>query len=154
MSNSYDIFSFGTLMDADLLAAVTGDDNNALQREAAVVKDHVALWVIDDHYPVLVPRPGTSTAGFIIRGLTANAFERIVFFEGGEFSVQQLQVINSKGMPETVAFFADADVKPVSEHIWTLEQWQHATKADTMVRVKRYMQCFGKMSIDEADAYW
>ena len=154
MSNTHDIFSFGTLMDADLLAAVTGADNKTLKREPAVVRDSAALWVVDDHYPVLVPRPGASTEGMIIRGLSSEALDRIIFFEGGEFNVEQLQVINAHGEPERVSYFADADTKPVSEHIWTLEQWQHATKADTMVRVKRYMQCFGKMSIDEADAFW
>lgn len=154
MSKLHDLFSFGTLMDAELLVAVTGNTNDGVRREPAVVDDYVALWVVNDDYPVLVPRSGACTQGMIIRGLTTEALDRIVFFEGGEFNVEQLQVINSNGSPECVSYFADTNIKQASERIWTLEQWQQATKADTMVRVERYMQCFGKMSIDEADAYW
>lgn len=149
-----DLFSFGTLMDAELLALVCGQDMNTIVREPAVVMDHVPLWVIDDHYPILMPKAGLQTEGLIIRGLLPDSLDRIIFFEGGEFSVQTIDVVNSNGDIESVQFFADTDRKKVSDHVWHLDQWQSTTKPDTMPRVERYMQCYGKMSVDEADAFW
>ena len=148
------LFSFGTLMDAELLELVCGHSLDTLVREPAVVKDHTPLWVIGDDYPVLVARTGLRTQGLIIRGLSPQALDRIIFFEGGEFNVQHLDVVNTHDVIERVPYFASTDVMNVSENIWQLDQWQRTTKADTMSRVVRYMQCYGKMSIDEADAYW
>lgn len=149
-----DLFSFGTLMDAELLQLVCGHDISAIVVEPAVVHDHVPLWVQDDHYPVLVPHAGVNTSGLILRKLPSEALDRIVFFEGGEFTVQHIDVTNASGVVERVPFFADNDHKEVSDVVWRLEHWQKTTKAQTMPRVERYMQCYGKMSVDEADAYW
>ncbi len=149
-----DLFSFGTLMDAELLELVCGQRLSSLVREPALINGHVPLWVKDDHYPVLVPRQGANTDGLILRNLYPESLDRIVFFEGGEFSVERIDVINSRGMQESVQFFANNDHEQISDFVWSLEHWQQTTKADTMPRVERYMQCYGKMSVDEADAYW
>ena len=141
-------------MDAELLELVCGHSLDTLIREPAVVEDHVPLWVIGDDYPVLVARTGFQTQGIIIRDLSAEALDRIIFFEGGEFDVQHIDVVNAHNEIERVAYFASTDEMDVSENIWQLCQWQQTTKTDTMPRVVRYMQCYGKMNIDEADAYW
>lgn len=148
------LFSFGTLMDAELLSAVCGQDMAEIVREPATVDDHIALWVVNDHYPVLVPRPGARTEGLILRGLNSESLERIIFFEGGEFSVQTIDVRNAAGVFESVQYFEDTELKSISEQVWKLEDWQRDTKPDTMPRVHRYMQCYGKMGVDEADAFW
>ena len=141
-------------MDAELLALVCGHSLDTLIREPAVVEDHVPLWVMGDDYPVLVARENSQTQGIIIRGLSAGDLDRIIFFEGGEFSVQHIDVVNTYNAIERVPYFASTDTLGVSENVWQLDQWQRTTKADTMPRVVRYMQCYGKLSIDEADAYW
>ena len=149
-----DLFSFGTLMDTELLSAVTGISACDIVSEEATVHNRVALWVKDDHYPVLLPREGSITHGLIIRNLTADAFDRIVFFEGGEFRLEELEVVTANGKREHVQYFADNEIKPVSDYQWCLKDWQQSTKMDTMPRVSRYMQCYGQMSVDEADAFW
>ncbi len=154
MTQDGDLFSFGTLMDTELLEIVCGQSLDTIIREPAHIKDYIALWVQNDHYPVLVPREGATTQGVIIRGLTDEALDRIIFFEGGEFSLQNVEVQNARNVRESVIFFADNALKSVSDTPWHLEQWQRATKPDTMPRVTRYMQCYGVMSVDEADAYW
>ena len=148
------LFSFGTLMDAELLQLVCGHDTSSIVREPAVVSDHVPLWVQDDHYPVLIARPGVNTSGLILRNLSPQALDRIVFFEGGEFTVQQIDVTSASGIVERVPYFADNVHQGVRDVVWRLEHWQQTTKPDTLPRVERYMQCYGKMSVDEADAYW
>jgi len=141
-------------MDTELLAIVCDQDVSNLQTTPAVVHDYVALWVVDDHYPVLQPSVGAITQGLIIRQLSEETLDRIVFFEGGEFSVQTIEVVTACGTREQVQYFADNAIKPVSDQLWQLGHWQRTTKADTLPRVRRYMQCYGKLSVEEADAYW
>lgn len=150
----FPLFSFGTLMDTDLLELVCEQALSELQLEPATLNDFKPCWVENDHFPVLVSERGAVTNGVIIRGLSELAQQRIIFFEGGEFAVNTLMVVNSAGLAETVNYFADTQRLLISERVWLLNDWQQLTKADTLPRVQRYMQCFGKMSIDEADAYW
>lgn len=148
------LFSFGTLMDADLLPLVCGQALDTLSLESAIVPGRSRRWVLDDHYPVLVEQKNCTTQGLIIRGLEQEAFNRIVFFEGDEFNLEPLSVQKKGGDWEWVQYFADTNLKKISTSEWTLSEWQRTTKVDTLERVVRYMQCYGKMSIAEADAYW
>lgn len=154
MKESLALFSFGTLMDADLLPLVCEQAMDTLALETAVVPERSRRWVLDDHYPVLVAEEGRTTEGLIIRGLETEALNRIVFFEGEEFNLEPLSVQKPNGDWEQVQYFADTNLKEISTWEWTLTEWQRTTKADTLNRIVRYMQCYGKMSIAEADAYW
>lgn len=154
MSSPLALFAFGTLMDPDVLRIVSQQEPALVVRESATVADHVRRWVLDDHYPVLVPCPGRQTAGLIIRGLQEEAMRRIRFFEGDEFSLLTLAVKNARGHSENVCYFADNQRQPISEDEWLLEEWQRSTKSETLPRVERYMGCYGKMTTAEADAYW
>lgn len=141
-------------MDSDVLRLVSQQDMMLLEREPAIVLDHVRRWVLDDHYPVLVASEGNRTSGLIIRGLQPEAMQRIEFFEGDEFSLRTLTVQNQQGEAELVSYFADNQRHAISEEEWVLEEWQRTTKPDTLPRVERYMRCYGTMSKTEADAYW
>lgn len=154
MKEALALFSFGTLMDTDLLPLVCKQAMDTLVLEAAVVPNRSRRWVLDDHYPVLVEEQGRSTDGLIIRGLEEEALQRIVFFEGEEFNLEPMQVLKNNGEWEEVNYFADTNLKQISSSEWSLSEWQRTTKADTLNRVVRYMQCYGKMSLAEADAYW
>ena len=141
-------------MDSELLQLVSRQSLDSMLREPADVVGHARHWVLDDHYPVLVESPDCRTAGLIIRGLETEAMRRIEFFEGEEFSLEIMQVERLGGHLEQVSYFASNHRKPISDRQWLLEDWQRTTKQYTMPRVERYMQCYGLMSIAEADAYW
>ena len=128
-------------MDAELLELVCQHSIDSLVLEPARVVDHARRWVIDDHYPVLVPEKGCDTQGLIIRGLSEEALDRIVFFEGEEFVLQSIQVLRENDQTEAVNYFADNNRKEISDTDWSMGEWQRTTKSDTMPRVKRYMQC-------------
>jgi hypothetical protein len=154
VKESLALFSFGTLMDTDLLPLVCEQAMDTLVLEPAVVPGRSRRWVLDDHYPVLVAEDGRTTEGLIIRGLGEEALNRIVFFEGEEFNLEPLLVQKANGEWERVQYFADTNLKEISASEWTLSEWQRTTKADTLHRIVGYMQCYGNMSIAEADAYW
>ena len=154
MNSRLALFTFGTLMDPDVLGIVSQQDLSTLVRETARVDNHVRRWVLDDHYPVLVASPGNHTCGLIIRGLQDEAMSRIEFFEGDEFTLRTLSVENARGELEEVCYFADNERHRISDEEWLLELWQVSTKPATLPRVERYMGCYGKMTTTEADAYW
>ncbi len=148
------LFTFGTLMDPEVLQLVSGQSVKTMVREPAEVAGHARRWVLDDHYPVLVANAACRTSGLIIRGLEPEAMQRIEFFEGEEFSLELMQVERLGGHAERVSYFASNHRQPISDQEWLLEEWQRTTKQHTMPRVERYMQCYGRMSVAEADAYW
>lgn len=141
-------------MDPELLQVVSRQPIDSLILEPASVSNHARRWVLDDLYPVLVPEQGTDTLGLIIRGLSEEAMARIVFFEGEEFMLQPIVVRTQNGVSEQVQYFDDNQRKLISESEWVLSDWQRTTKAETMKRVERYMQCYGRMTAAEADRYW
>jgi hypothetical protein len=154
MQRQNGIFTFGTLMDIDLLQLVSQQSIDSLRLDPAILADHARRWVLDDHYPALVASPGSSTQGLIIHGLNEEALNRIVFFEGEEFTLRIIAVKLLDGRMEQAGYFAYNQRNPVSQQEWHLEEWQRSTKHDTLPRVERYMQCYGEMSLAEADAYW
>ena len=148
------LFAFGTLMDPDVLALVRGVPLDDLRTEAARVDDRARRRVVDDHYPVLVEMPGERVEGLLIHGLDDHAIERIRFFEGEEFALAPILVRDARGAEVDAVHFADTGRKAVADVPWSLEGWQADTKPDTLPRVRRYMACFGTMSVAEADAHW
>jgi hypothetical protein len=154
MNDEVALFTFGTLMDVDLLGLVCQQPIETLQLETAAVRDFDRRWVRDDHYPVLVALPGSSTQGLIIRGLEQESMDRIVFFEGEEFTLRNMMVERVDGQLEEVRYFASNERRPVSDQTWHLEEWQRSAKPAMLPRVISYMQYYGVMSIEEADAHW
>jgi hypothetical protein len=154
MTQDQDLFTFGTLMDTELLQIVCRQPLDSLVLEPAFAVDQARRWVLDDHYPVLIASPGSRIEGVIIRGLQEEAMNRIVFFEGDEFTLRRMTVELPDCQSEAVNYFAHNQRKPVSEQEWRLAEWQRSTKQDTLSRVERYMRCYGVMTTAEADAYW
>lgn len=141
-------------MDAQVLQLVSAQAVDTLVTEPADVAGHARRWVLDDHYPVLVADAACRTSGLIIRGLEPEAMQRIEFFEGEEFSLELMHVERPDGHVERVSYFSSNHRHPVSDREWLLEEWQQTTRQHTLPRIERYMQCYGRMSIAEADAYW
>lgn len=153
MIDSRPLFTFGTLMDADVLSIVIDAPIEPFVRLSATVRGLGRRWVVDDHYPVLVADSSGTTDGLLIHGLDERALERILFFEGEEFELGPL-VVEVDDKPVDARYFAHREKKPVSELDWTLEQWQLHTKPDTLHRVRRYMAHYGRLTRAEADEYW
>lgn len=154
MSNHRALFVFGTLLDTDLLQLVSSQAIDSLTLEPAVLVNYECRNVLNQHYPLLVAVEGAQAAGKVIRGLTTEALDRIVFYEGVHYALYPSEVVLNNGMTEAVAYFAGSEqVVPLKTH-WNLAQWQANAKSDTLPRAERYMQCYGEMSVAEAEAYW
>lgn len=148
------MFFFGTLMDPDILEIVSGMPRDALTIETAEALDVAQREVVGQDFPVLVATPGARAEGILVRGLTALALDRILFFEGEEYTVEDLAVLNGAGERVPAKFFADAAVYEVTMSPWCLEAWWQEKKPEFVERTRRFMTLHGTMSAAAADAYW
>ncbi|MBL8561616.1 MAG: gamma-glutamylcyclotransferase, partial [Gemmobacter sp.] len=76
-----DLFFYGTLCHAPLLAAVLGRGDVAL--EPAVLPGHEVLWSAEGPWPVIRAAAGASAHGGLLRGASAEDVARLDFYEGG-----------------------------------------------------------------------
>lgn len=148
------LFSFGTLMDADILATVSGQPLSALHCEAAGVSGYAQREVVGQDFPVLVEDARATTTGVIISGLNELALDRILFFEGDEYRLQDIDVQSESGQTVACQYFTDTAVYDVRDTPWDFDAWQMREKADFLIRTRNFMTLYGRMSATDADAFW
>lgn len=148
------LFSFGTLMDIDVLLRVTKLPGEAIGLRRAMLPNHRQRQVLGESFPVVQPLAGAMTEGVLIDGLTPQAIARIRFFEGDEYRLDEIAVQLPDGTTEPARYFADTERYRVADHAWDLQTWQRTEKALFLQRIDQYMPLYGTMSATEADAYW
>ena len=152
--DSKPLFSFGSLMDCDVLTCVSGQPLSELSIVAGTASGYVQRAVMDQSFPVLVSSTSALTTGVLISGLTDIAMDRILFFEGDEYELADITVETSNGEAVPCRYFQDTAVYEVSDHSWDFLHWQATEKAEFLVRTKRFMRLFGTMSATDADVFW
>ena len=140
-------------MDPEILALVSGMPLSELDIRPATVIDHVQREVIGEVFPVLVPAPGQHADGFLIYGLSAQALDRILFFEGEEYRLEPLTVRLSDGL-HAARYFRDTAVYQISEHSWDFDGWRIKERDEFIRRTNDYMALYNTMSAADADAHW
>ena len=154
------LFVFGSLMDPDVLSLVSGMLIDTLHMQASTASGFRQCEVSEESYPVLVADHNTQCHGLLINGLTCEALERILFFEGDEYTLESIQV-QRETAPDTRSpylvnawYFRDTGAYTINPGSWDFGNWQSHHKVSFMQGTKKYMQLFGQMSATEADAYW
>ncbi|MFK7993139.1 MAG: gamma-glutamylcyclotransferase family protein [Granulosicoccus sp.] len=148
------LFSFGSLMDNELLEMVSGMPASSLAMQLCYALGVVQHCVQDESYPVLVDCPGERAEGLLIKGLTPLAMDRILFFEGHQYLFDKLTVYSDDGTSQSACYFRDASVYETTAHPWSFQHWLQHDKQEMLERTQRFMQLFGTMSALEADPYW
>ena len=75
-----DLFFYGTLCHAPLLAAVLG---RAAEVEPASLPGYAVMWSADGPWPMIRAAAGGSAEGVLLRGASAEDVARLDFYEGG-----------------------------------------------------------------------
>lgn len=152
-SSQLPLFTFGTLMDTEVLQCVSGILPSTLAIIPARVVDRVQHEVLGEGFPILLPAPGQEVLGRLIFGLTETAMQRILFFEGDEYATQPLTV-ETDGASQEALYFKDSGVYETTGKSWIFSQWHESEHATFLERTQQYMRLFGTMSTTEADRYW
>lgn len=147
------LFCFGSLMDAEVMHIVSGCALAELDIIDAQARDHVQREVHEESYPILMAAPGQSARGRLVRGLDQQAMDRILFFEGDEYTLDTLQVHTDDGA-ELACWFRDTGAYQDTGREWSFEQWREQARENFIDTTRRYMTLYGRMTATEADAHW
>lgn len=127
------LFAYGTLRDPDVRAAVLGRQPAAEARGR--LHGHVALTVIGDSYPVLVPRAGAATSGAILSGLSRADWLALDRYEGPGYRRLPVRVATSGGMFAAEAYFPTRGLK-AGDAAWDLDGWTRRHKQAFLRRLR------------------
>lgn len=132
-------FTYGTLMCADIMAAVCG---HAVRGEAATLQGYARHPVRDERYPGIRPDPCANVCGVLYRTLGTDAITRLDAFEGVQY--QRCQVRVRLGNGDDIA--AEAYVfHPGLQHLllpgdWSYEDFINRGKAEFMHRYLGFLR--------------
>ena len=146
-----DLFFYGTLCDADLLACVLGHAPQPSPEPAKLPGYRVAA--VEGHgFPMLVKAPDGRAEGVLLRGLSPGDVARLEFYEGVfAYGLRPVRVIAGNGPADARVFIADdAGLVPAGD--WRLADWQARDKALAVEAAAEEMGFFGEKSLEEMRA--
>lgn len=125
------LFAYGSLQDADILGAVLGRTVIEAELAPARLADHAIVYHPGRVYPALLPRPGASAPGCLIRGLQADDLAALDAFEGDEYRRDSRLVATADGLCEAFLYWPRG---PIPEHapLWSLSVWRTRHKPEIL----------------------
>jgi gamma-glutamylcyclotransferase (GGCT)/AIG2-like uncharacterized protein YtfP len=127
------LFAYGTLRDSDVLAAVLG--RQPAVEGAGRLAGHVALAVVGDSYPILVPRAGAWAAGTILAGLAPADWRALDRYEGTGYRRLAVRIVTTDGTVMAEAYFPAKGLKP-GALAWDLDDWTRRHKPAFLRRLR------------------
>jgi hypothetical protein len=126
------LFVYGTLCDADLVAAVLGHPLDRRNIAPAVAPGYRISFYPARIYPALLRAPGGAAEGQLLLGLTSFDLAVLDAYEGAEYQRGIVPAIVDEELHEADAYLPAAPVAPDAEP-WSLAAWQANHKADALV---------------------
>jgi hypothetical protein len=151
MSTRY--FFFGTLMDRDVLELVLARplDGDAFVR--ADLGGYRRVRVRKDTFPMLVEDPSASVPGIVFETRSAEEDARILFFEDFDYDLAPCRPMTKAG-PVDAMFCGTQPEVEASDDSWSLDAWAERYKPGFLRLSKIYMDCYGRLSTEEAEPIW
>jgi hypothetical protein len=151
MSTRY--FFFGTLMDRDVLELVLARPVADDLFEPAVLDGYRRVRVWKDSFPMLVDDPNSAVEGIVYTTRNAEEDARILFFEDFDYGLLPCRPRTASGAVDAMFCGIDTSVEP-SDEVWTLDAWAQRHKPGFLKLSQIYMDCFGRMTTEEAEPIW
>ncbi|MEM9343943.1 MAG: NUDIX domain-containing protein [Pseudomonadota bacterium] len=129
------LFLYGTLRHAPLFEAVAG---RGPMLRPAHLPDYAPFTVLGEAYPALRPAPGDAADGVLARGLSEAEEERVAFYEGDEFRVDQLEVQTDAG-PVMARVFVPTDVLQNGGVRWDYDAWRESGAGAAVIAADEMM---------------
>lgn len=147
------LFFFGTLMDRDLLSVVLSRPADGLHLAHAQVSGFVRRQTAEEAFPILVPQADGQVDGVVAGGIGYGDIDRLLFFEGGEYTLAELVVTTDHGRSDA-HLFASTGRLTATDQPWSFNAWQTLHKGLALVEAEMLMALYGTMSLAAADAQW
>ncbi|MDH5187933.1 MAG: gamma-glutamylcyclotransferase [Rhodospirillaceae bacterium] len=124
MREKINIFIYGTLLDEDVSSRVIMETFRVIP---ASLSGYCAVYVRGHSYPGITRKNNSVASGGIIRGLSKKAIARLEFFEGENYSLEEISV-DVRGASERSFFFAPGPGVTLSNKPWELIEWRRRHK--------------------------
>ena len=148
------LFVYGSMRDDDVRTLVLGRIATAFRTEPAWMPGVAAALVPGESYPFLVSLEGSYAAGELIHGLDERCFNRILFFEGDEYTFVECEVERAGGDRVGAMHFGGVAIPESPVVTWSLERWQAQEKERFLSMTRRYMALWGHATRTQAEAVW
>jgi gamma-glutamylcyclotransferase (GGCT)/AIG2-like uncharacterized protein YtfP len=121
------LFAYGTLMDPEILTAVTG---HARRGCPARLAGYRRFLVRGTQYPAVVPAMGRRVSGILYRGVSRRDWSRLDRFEGGLYRRQlvRVQIEGGGWVSATVYVLRDEHRQLLSNRPWDFALFQREGK--------------------------
>jgi len=148
------LFFYGTLRDAETLAAVMGPFSDVIDAVEATLADHAVLEVLGEDYPVIAARDGETARGLLVSNLPQGAVERLSYFEDEfDYALEICTVQTPEGPREAEVFFVRGD-HLATGGAWDFEAWSRENQSAFVECAYELMALFGQVPDDEVDRIW
>ncbi|UOA31885.1 ADP-ribose pyrophosphatase [Sulfitobacter sp. DSM 110093] len=143
------LFIYGTLRHLPLLELVLGRPFGAIDLSAARLPGYRVSAAAEGPFPTIAKDEGTETSGLLLRGLSANDFARLDFYEGA-FDYDLVPVTLADG--QAAEGYLPQPGRWTSEGPWSLEQWEADWAALSCHAAREVMSYMGQRPRAEVDA--
>lgn len=126
----FNLFAYGTLQDADVMAAVTG---RRFASQTAWLYDYARYALVGKVYPGLCYQPGARTEGILYTGLASEDIERLDAFEDDFYRRVNLKVTVLGGQKQAEVYVIPNEHRTLLDNrSWELARFQRTAKTRFM----------------------
>ena len=93
-AETYNLFTYGTLTDRNLVYAITGIWPESTK---AILRNHARYLVIGTSYPAIIEQPGFNTSGILYYALTEELLQKLDLYEGTIYERVFVRVVTDVG---------------------------------------------------------
>lgn len=146
------LFFYGTLRDADVLAMVLGPERATLT--PAVLDDHVAMAVAGETFPIIHAKIGAQAHGLLAENLSDEAVERLNYFElGFGYELRSLAVRAGARVVQAQVYFCPPGLF-ATDGEWDFAHWGQRQKPLFLEAGAEFMAQYGRIPADKLEPFW
>lgn len=127
-------FFYGTLMDVDVLSAVTGRRFRPEELVPAALAGWRCAAVPGARYPALVAAEGRLCEGVVVEGVDRRMANRLAIYEGPQYRQVSIEVETDDGRL-AAAVFVPTPAMRVAKADWSFDGWRRRHKPDYLRRL-------------------
>jgi hypothetical protein len=139
------LFFFGTLMDLDVLAYVLARPVDVDDLVPATITGFRRVRARVGSYPVLLPKPGATVEGRLLRRVGRRDIARINHYESGEYCAEVRRVATADGAQLPAWLYLGLDHLEAVDEPWALDAWRARHKDGFFAACDGWMADFAEV---------
>ena len=143
------LFIYGTLRHLPLLEIVLGRSAEAIDLSLANLPSYQVSAAAEGPFPTIETRDGAQAEGLLVRGLSADDFARLDFYEGAfDYDLVPVTLANGQG----AEVYLPQPGRWTAQGPWSLPEWERDWAALSCHAAREVMSYMGKRPRAEVDA--